>query len=283
MKNKPSDVQYKKKELYTLTSDGHYVGCDGYVVPKTFLEFYEREPLGVRLFLMKKLHRQIVDEVVLDMEQELLLHLHYLPESSKHRKAGRTDIVQCFDPVMHHGASAKRFHNFLAVCMQRRFFTLLHKQKKNPVYNKTNLSIVEESSSQGDHYPQPGEISGEYLHSHSTAVAERAAKNDGASNIQKIFINEFRSYVEKSAPDMISVLEAIVDTNSLKEAREALGCNNRAFDKHRETLDLLQDCFLRGEEFTTFRQVAKNRRAARIVATREKKKIAKEPVTAQHG
>jgi hypothetical protein len=267
----------KKCEPYSKTPDGHFVGNDGFVVPKTFAEFYEREPFSVRRFLMKKLHRQMVDEVILDLEQDLLLHLHYLPEKSKHRKQGKTDIIMCFDPEKHHGASAKRFHNYLALCMNNRFCTILHKQKKNPIYNKTNLSIcpMPNSGNDGTSGLQAGECTDEFIHNNSASISSKARANDGEANLKKIFISEFKAYTEKHAPEILPVIEAIADSNSLKDARLVLGVSGRTFDKQREMLDLLQDCFLRGEDFTTAKNAAKNRRSTRIRSVRETKKTKK--------
>jgi hypothetical protein len=280
MRRKSSDISSltfdKKNESYTISADGHYVGCDGFVVPKNFSEFYEWEPLSVRRFLMKKLHRQMVDEVLLDMEQDLLLHLHYLPEKSKHRDQGKTDIVQCFDPERQHGASAKRFHNYLALCMNNRFCTILHKQKKNPLYNKNNLSIVThpiETSSLPYHIV--GEATDEFIHKHSSVVAAKSKYNDGDANIQKIFIGEFKTYVATHAPEVLPVIEAIADTQSLKDARLALAVNGRTFEKQRETLDLLRDCFIRGEDFSSNKTIAKNRRLSRIRVSHNIKKAKK--------
>lgn len=266
-------VQKQKSEPYTINETGHFVGSDGYVVPKNFAEFFDREPLSVRRFLMKKLHRQVVDEVVLDMEQDLLLHLHYLPEKSKHRLEAKTDIVMCFDPERHHGASTKRFHNYLALCMNNRFCTILHKQKKNPIYNPSNLSIT---NHHGDNVaPSFGEATDEYIHANSSTLSHRSQTTGGEANVHKIFIDQFREYVARYAPEVMPMLEAIGDTNSLKDARIALGMNSRLFDKHRETLDLLQDCFKRGENFAENRNAAKNRRNARIRTMRDTKKTKK--------
>jgi hypothetical protein len=44
-----------------------------------------------------------------DWTQDLVIHMRYLPRTSKHREAGREDIVQTFDPAKHHGASQPRF------------------------------------------------------------------------------------------------------------------------------------------------------------------------------
>ena len=261
-----------KNESYTINADGHYVGCDGFVVPKTFGEFYEREPLSVRRFLMKKLRSQTADEALLDMEQDLLLHLHYLPEKSKYRLQGKTDIVQCFDPAKQHGASAKRFHNYLALCMSNRLCTILGKQRKNPVYNQKNLSITSMSNDENKHRgPSSGEATDEFIYNNSAFMTTQS-HHDGEANFQRIFINEFKAYVAEHAPGLLPVIDAIAETNSLKDARQVLAVDNRTFEKQRETLDLLQDCFRRGEAFAPSRNAAKNRRNTRLRAALEIKK-----------
>jgi len=258
----------RKPEPYTVSPDGHYVGCDGFVVPKNFAEFYEREPLSVRRFLMKKLHRQVVDDALLDMEHDLLLYLHYLPEKSKHRLEGKTDVISCFDPEKQHGANAKRFHNYLALCMNNRFCTLLHKQKKNPVYCKYNLSITAEQPGQdgGPTAFRSGEIGEDFLH----RIALSAAKphlDDERARIQAIFVAQFKDYVRRSAPEILPFIEAI-SNGSLREAKASLGLSGRTLERYRETLDLLRDCFLRGEDFATGRLASKNRRNDRLRAAR---------------
>ena len=265
----------KKSEPYSISTDGHFVGCDGFVVPKNFEEFYAWEPLSVRRFLMKKLHHHMADEALLDMEQDLLLYLHHLPESSKHRKQGKTDVIMCFDPEKHHGASAKRFHNYLALCMYNRFCGIFHKQKKNPVYNKTNLSIVSGGERDGGENFLVGEATDEYIHANSSSITAQFHRSDGEIHLQKIFLNEFKAYVGMHAPRTLPVIEAIASTSSLKDARQMLAVNSRSFEKHRETLDLLRDCFLRGEDFALCRGAAKIRRKARIRAAHEAKKAKK--------
>jgi len=284
----------KKCEPYIINAEGHVVGSDGFIVPKNFAEWYDRSyihpdgkclTMGVRRFVMKKLHKQQADEAVMDMEQDLLLFLHYLPEKSKHRQTGKTDIIMCFDPEKHHGASAKRFHNYLALCMSNRFCTILHKQKKNPIYNKTNLSITSGGVDFRDDKHNTlasGECTDEFIHKHSSTIAAASRRNDGETNIHRIFLDQFKSYVETHAPEILPVIDAIADANSLKDARVALGVNGRIFEKQRETLDLLQDCFTHGEDFSVYKDAAKNRRNARLRATRDtkKKKVHKDVVFA---
>ncbi len=62
-------------EPFSFSPDGHVVGRDGFVVPKNFDEFYDRNPMGVRRWLMKRLHKRADDDTVKDLEQELLLVL----------------------------------------------------------------------------------------------------------------------------------------------------------------------------------------------------------------
>jgi hypothetical protein len=120
-----------------------------------------------------------------------------------------------------------------------------------------------------------GEATDEFIHSNSIVIAAAARRNSGEVNFQKIFINQFKAYVGHHAPEILPVIEAIADTNSLKEARISLRVSGRTFDKQRETLDLLQDCFLRGEDYTTTKNAAKNRRQTRIRAARDLKKAKK--------
>lgn len=273
-------TEVKKSEPYTISADGHYVGSDGFVVPKNFTEFFEREPMSVRRFLMKKLHRQMVDEVILDMEQDLFLHLHYLPEKSKHRLEGKTDIIQCFDPEKQHGASAKRFHNYLALCMSNRVYAILHRQKKNPVYHKTNLSIMAGSRGNVDKQTllnATGEISEEALHNNSV-MANQLYKDDENARFRKLYIREFKAYVEKSAPEILPLIEAISEATSFKDARQLMGVNPKVFDKQRETLDLLKECFVRGEDFAENKAAARHRLSDRARALREANKAKKSKV-----
>jgi len=82
------------------------VGEDGFVVPKDFGEFFERDPLRVRRWVTKRLNRRLGQDTILDLEQDLLLYLCALPPDSRFREKGAngrsdgcTDVIQCFDPV----------------------------------------------------------------------------------------------------------------------------------------------------------------------------------------
>jgi hypothetical protein len=93
-------VENRKSDPFTVV-DGRYVGHDGFVVPKGFDEFHERFPEYVRNWVSGHVDRSTPKEDVADWMQDLLIHMRYLPANSKHREAGKQDIVETFDPVKH--------------------------------------------------------------------------------------------------------------------------------------------------------------------------------------
>jgi hypothetical protein len=109
-------VENRTPDPFTIV-DGHYVGHDGFVVPKNFDEFHERFPQYVRHWVNRHVDRSTPREDVEDWTQDLLIHLRYLPATSKHRKAGKEDVVQTFDPCKHHGANVARFFNYINLCL----------------------------------------------------------------------------------------------------------------------------------------------------------------------
>ena len=100
-------VENRHDDPFTIT-DGRYVGQDGFVVPKDFDEFNLRYPHYVRLWVRRHAEKTAQPEDLEDWTQDLLIHLRYLPPTSKYRKVGKQDIVQTFDPSKHHGANLRR-------------------------------------------------------------------------------------------------------------------------------------------------------------------------------
>lgn len=243
-------------EPFSFSSDGHIVGRDGFVVPKDFDEFYERNPMGVRRWLTKRLHKVVSDDTLMELEQELLLHLCSLPEKSKYRKRGThthvqgcTDRIQCFDPIRQHGASAKRFFNYVSLCLTNRLYTILSRQTKNLLCNEQNLSITDSApdDAQRVNSRQQTEVGGEYLYHHSATARRESDKAGWQANVQLVFVQEFMDFVEKEAPQLMAVVEAIACTGTLREARESLGLTTRAFEGHRNSINALKDRFMTGK------------------------------------
>ena len=113
-------VENRKPDPFTIV-DGRYVGHDGFVVPKNFDEFHERFPQYVRNWVRRHADRSAPKEDLEDWTQDLLIHLQYLPATSKHREAGKEDIVQTFDPHKHYGANSARFFNYINLCLGNKF------------------------------------------------------------------------------------------------------------------------------------------------------------------
>lgn len=240
-------------ETFATSPDGHFVGEDGFVVPKTFEEFYTQNPMGVRRWLMSKLQQRGADDRLMELEQELLLYLHSLPENSKHREKGAnghpvgcTDVIQCFDPIRQHGASVKRFHNFINLCLTNRLSTILTKQGRDALHRKNRLSIVQTpTDGSTEHLSARNEVDDRFLYRHSTYLADRHRRCQWSqTSVQTIFVQEFKAFLQREAPQMLAVVEAIANTASLKEASESLGISLKCLNKYRQRLKLLKNRFL---------------------------------------
>lgn len=115
-----SDTDDRSKGQFTVSADGHYVGDDGWVVPRNFDEFYERYPKYVLNWVKKRLNRFAVDEDVEDWAQDLLIYLRFAPARSLLREFGPEkadkacqDVVEAFDPHEQGGASESVFRRYL--------------------------------------------------------------------------------------------------------------------------------------------------------------------------
>jgi hypothetical protein len=91
-------------DLYTISEDGHFIGQDGFVVPRSFEEFFERHPRYVR-GRVRLCWPNGTDSEREDHESELLIFLMSLPDKSKFRALGYNgfpdgckDRIQTFDP-----------------------------------------------------------------------------------------------------------------------------------------------------------------------------------------
>jgi hypothetical protein len=227
------------------------VGEDGFVVPKDFVEFFERYPLRVRRWVKKRLDRRFGQDAILDLEQDLLLYLCTLPRDSRFRRkgangktAGCTDVIQCFDPVRHYGATAGRFHNFINLCLANRLSTILARQRRNPICDPRNLSIANLQENEGG--PElVGEIGEAYLLRHSGTFARECRRRTQAENpLLKAYIREFEQFVLERKPKLLAIVHAIERTSTLCDAEKSVGMANRDFRRCRRDLSLLKNRFL---------------------------------------
>ena len=248
--------QFKNKiEPFSVALDGHIVGQDGFVVPKDFDEFYRRYPTSVRRWLMKKLHKRTEDDCALELEQELLAYLCCLPRESKHRRKGTNghadgcrDVIQCFNPVRHHGANARRFFNFVFICLTNRLCTILSKQNKEPLCQTQTVGISESAGGQDNAGQQSWrkEVSSEYVCEHSSVLTHHHKNGGTEPYLRRILIEEFKTFLRRNASDLLPVIEAIASTGSMREAGKSLGVNEYFLKQRRHRLEILKDHFLNG-------------------------------------
>lgn len=258
-----TNPEYTGDKFSVDPETGHVIGDDGFRVPRNFEEFWERYPLYIRNWSKKHLHKNIVDEDVEDWEMELYTFLKYLPEKSKHREpgangrvAGCTDVIETFDPVKQYGASEKRFRNYVNNCLSNRFNTIMSKRSKNPVCRPGNYSL----STQMD--PECYEVvDDEYVHSKSQLLTHHSER-ELVQTEDRMFLKEFRSFINQSDPDLLKVLDAIAITGTFGEAARELNVSEADFNRARNRIKTLRDCWLNSSSVPKQRRPYQRRKAA---------------------
>jgi hypothetical protein len=230
------------------------VGEDGFIVPKDFAEFFERYPLRVRSWVTRRLQGRFCQDTILDLEQDLLVYLCALAPDSRFRKKGANgradgcrDVIQCFDPARHYGATAGRFHNFINLCLANRLSTILARRRHDAICDPRNLSlgVFEVSEENGNGAECAGRIDEAFLLKHSEAFAAGFRRRTQAENpVLKMYIREFEQFVVERAPKLLAVVSAIERTATLSDAEKSVGMTNGEFRRCRSDLRLLKDRFL---------------------------------------
>ncbi len=250
---------------FTVIADGHYVGDDGFVVPMDFDEFYQRYPKYVLNWVKKRLNRFMVDEDVEDWTQDLLIHMKWLPQASKHRmpgangrKAGCADVVETFNPYQQYGASERRFRNYINFCLANKFNTVQSKRQKNPVcrpgnipYGITPEDTLGNQQSTGD----------EFIHQNSQQLAMKS-EHVQKQHDDRLFTNEFKRYVRKEDPSTYPAIEALEACGPMGEAAEYMGVTEQEFARHRARLKQLAEHFLKNQPAPRQRKPYKKRASA---------------------
>ena len=243
-------VENRSLDPFTIV-DGRYVGHDGFVVPKNFDEFHERFPQYVRKWVRKHADRFAQPEDLEDWTQDLLIHMKYLPANSKHREAGKQDIVQTFDPQKHHGANQARFLNYINLCLANKFRTIYSKRTKNPLCRPGNLSLT-------THWDEADrdQVGDEFCHAHSAHLRKRCKWQEKQREDRNL-IGEFVDFVQREDSGFLRVMEAILATGNPDDDAQQLRTRKADVCRTRARLRQLGRCFLKGE------LVPKRRRAYR--------------------
>jgi hypothetical protein len=245
---------------FTISADGHYIGDDGFVVPANFDEFYEKYPKYVLNWVKKRLNRFVVDEDVEDWTQDLLIHMRWLPQASKHRmpwangrKDGCGDVIETFDPYQQYGASERRFRNYINFCLANKFNTVQSKRQKNPVCRPGNVAFgiaLDEAD--------PTINSDEFIHANSQHL-ETQAERVKKQHDDRLFTNQFKTYVRKEDPSVFPAIEALEACGPMGEAAEYMGVTEAEFSRYRARLKQLGECFLKNQQAPKQRKPYKKR------------------------
>jgi hypothetical protein len=230
-----------KRDLYNVSEDGHFVGDDGFVVPRSFKEFFESHPRyvrsRVRLFWPKASGAECEDR-----ESELLIFLMTLPEKSKFRALGYNgfpqgcrDRIQTFSPDHAYGASKPRFLNYVKMVLTNRAISLSVKALSNPIQRRSTLSLYS--------LDRNGTVIDE-AYVYELSNHRSAFRIDYDQEIENgILVDEFLSFVKTYNPELLEVIRMIQMTDTYVEAHHALGITERLFSRARNRLVVLYSCF----------------------------------------
>lgn len=255
MPGSSAEQQSYKNDPFSLR-DGHYIGHDGFVVPKDLDEFCERFPNYVRNWVRKQAERFSTSEDIEDWTQDLLLHLCHLSEHSKHLKAGKKDVVQTFDPMKRGGANQARFWDYINLCLTNKFRNIRSKRKKDALCRPGNLSLGVQTEEE-----DLGSVGDEYCHSHSECLREAAGLAEKqVHDTQRV--QQFESFIWGHDPKLLPVLRAIEATRNYAKAAALLGLTASEFSRMRYWLLRVGKYFLSGEPPPEQRKPYKKRRAS---------------------
>lgn len=258
------DINFASFSVENRTSDaitvvhGQYVGHDGFVVPRDFDEFYERFPQHVRNWVGRHVDRSTPKQDVEDWTQDLLIHLHCLPPNSKHREAGKQDVVETFDPHKHYGASSARFFSYINGCLGNKFSTMRSARMKNPICRSGNVSLGGHTDD-GD----SGHVDDEFCHAHSEHLRGRCQRQERQHDARQA-VAEFSEFVKREDSSVLPAMDAIAATATAGGAAEWLGTTRIDFSRMRSRLRQLGRCFQTGERVPRRRRPYKRRLTAGI-------------------
>jgi hypothetical protein len=247
-----------KTDSFTI-ADGHYVGHDGFVVPKDFEEFYERFPQHVRNWVGRHVERSTPRQDVEDWTQDLLAHLCCLPPTSKYREAGKRDIVATFDPYKHYGASSARFFNYINLCLGNRFKTIRSTRAKDAIWRTGNFSFTGLSDA-----IDTGQVDDEFCHSHSEHLREGRERQQKQQDA-RLVLAEFSDFVRCEDSSLMRAMEAIAATATPGPAAELLGTTIGELCRMRSRLRQLGRCFQSGARVPRRRRPYRRRLTKRII------------------
>jgi hypothetical protein len=206
-------VQAAPRDDTYIVQDGHFVGHDGFIVPNSFSEFYQRFPTYVADWVKRRVRGTASQTEAEDWTQELLMHLAALPACSKFRREGKEDVIQTFAPDRMHGANEARFRGFINRCLGNKHNTLYMKWIRRPLSNPGSLPF-EADAEHG--------ASDEFCHSNSEYLRQAGCRSREREE-QRFRLGEFVRFGEASIPGLQIALESFHRTGSWDKTAEIFG------------------------------------------------------------
>ena len=245
-----------KKNKYSII-DGHFVDSDGFVVPKDFAEFVEKFPNYTYKWVRNNLKSPLVRSKDDALDWASHLNEHLMTISDKKREAGKTDVIQCFDPVAACGATKAKFLYFVDVCLKRRSVSILRHLQTDALHDSTrgesNVSLQESDSNSEGHSSveeQIYEVS--ELHTIPGQAADHRDKKD--------LIDGFRAFVSLHDPYILTVIKYVENSDTYSEIiRRLPHYSEHKFANDRLRMKELMDCYQTGRVPRPKRRRAKTR------------------------
>ena len=255
---------------YRISEDGHYVNVkDGFVVPNTFAEFYERFPKYIKQFVLLKL-RNKQDWEREEHENDLIVFLLTIPADSKYKVPGYNgypngceDRLQIFNPEQSFGCAMPRWKSWLNRCLQNELYHQLDKQSRSPLHRFSTIPLDDKSP--------PGSPEG--MRSNDEFIIEQARQWSGASRdtvvdlTKEVHVSEFLTFVAKHNPELLEVTSALGVAENRAEACKYLAWRPSRFKRAYLRLRLLEQCF-------TLNRKPPNQRPANSVQQRSPQMLA---------
>ena len=239
--------------------DGHFVGIDGFIVPRDFPEFLDTHPDYILKWASRMLKQSRTHPDVQDWSQVLSMHLCQLPVGrevteeeteevrvvgGKFTQLGFTDVVNVFNPWAHFGASARRFYNYINRCLTNKFLSLISKSTKEAL---AHLGLFLDDYAENTNPASDSQgASREYMLMERSAVYNEAVNQSTLLTTQQLFLQQFKTYLEKRNPDLVRLMDAIMEKDRIEEILVDLDIDHNEFLRSRKKLVKISKAFTGG-------------------------------------
>ena len=236
-----------KGDPFTILG-GHYIGDDGFVVPRNFNEFFERFPDYIWRWLRNHAYWCPAADTE-DLRQDLLFHLQHLATTSKHRIAGAnrrqggcTDVIETFDPYRQHGASERRFRNFVNLCLANKLKSIRSKAAIDALSQRGNVYFSEETGPDS-----LGNVDDEFLHLNSVEFRKKVSLSTKQRQ-DRAFVREFVQFVRREDQTVLHTIAAVSETATHEDAAARVGVSQSEYLRMHIRLRELARSFVTGGE-----------------------------------